>query len=241
MTAFVVTTFDDVANGDVSENDLSLREAIALANARPGGDRITFADTIDYVALTDELPTISDSLRLVGGRNVVLDANADGDFDPATTADEGNRRALDIGGGDIAVTIDGLTITGGSTSSGGGGIRSARNVDLTLVDGRIAANRDHGDAGGGILADGNLTLRRSVVADNISTGEGGGIAVRFGEARIVHSRIEGNEANRGGGIEAHHLTMLHSQVAMNRAVSGGGGIAAYDATLLTASCGMVES
>ena len=44
---------------------------------------------------------------------MVLDANADGDFDPATTAEEGNRRGLDIRGDDIAVTIDGLTITGG--------------------------------------------------------------------------------------------------------------------------------
>ena len=128
MTTFVVTTSADVANGDVSENDLSLREAIELANANPGADRITFADGIDYVALTDKLPTISDGLRLVGGGDVVLDANADGDLDPATTAEDGNRRGLDIRGDGIAVTIDGLTITGGSRSAtdGGGGIRSGR-------------------------------------------------------------------------------------------------------------------
>ena len=140
MTTFVVTTSADVANGDVSENDLSLREAIELANASSGADRITFADGIDYIALTDKLPTISDGLRLVGGGDVVLDANADGDFDPATTAEDGNRRGLDIRGDDIAVTIDGLTITGGSASAGGAGIRSGRRVDLAVVDSRIAGN-----------------------------------------------------------------------------------------------------
>src|SRR5687768_8990040 len=46
MTTFVVTTSVDVANGDVSENDLSLREAIELANTTLGAERITFADGI---------------------------------------------------------------------------------------------------------------------------------------------------------------------------------------------------
>ena len=132
MTTFVVTTSVDVANGDVSENDLSLREAIELANASAGADRITFADEIDYIALTDKLPTISDGLRLVGGGDAVLDANADGDFDPGTTAEDGDRRGLDIKGDDIAGDdrrIDGSPAASISDGSGGG-IRSDAVFDL---------------------------------------------------------------------------------------------------------------
>ena len=83
MATFVVTTSRDVANGDVSEDDLSLREAITLANSRAGADRIVFAEDIDEVKLRDALPRISDDLKLVGGGHVALDANADsrdGDF-----------------------------------------------------------------------------------------------------------------------------------------------------------------
>ena len=150
MTTFVVTTSADVANGDVSENDLSLREAIELANASSGRDRITFGDGIDYVALNEALPTISDGLRLVGGGKVTLDANADGDHDPETFAQGfvNAQRGLDIDGDGISVSIQGLSITGGSVSltggsvspeeqdprNGGGGIRSSAGVELAVID-----------------------------------------------------------------------------------------------------------
>jgi hypothetical protein len=147
MATFVVTTSRDVANGDLSENDLSLREAITLTNARAGADRIMFAEDIDEVKLRDALPRISDDLKLVGGGHATLDANADsrnGDF----------RRALDIGGPsrEISVTLDGLTVTGGHTdytfSKGGGGIRAGAAVNLRIVDCTIEGNQSYGDGGG---------------------------------------------------------------------------------------------
>ena len=209
MTTFVVTTSADVANGDVSENDLSLREAIELANANPGADRITFADGIDYVALTDKLPTISDGLRLVGGGDVVLDANADGDFDAEDTAEERNRRGLDIQGEDIEVTIDGLTITGGSISdgTGGGGIRSGADSHLKIVDSLIVRNWVGGrlplgtGSGGGILAGGDCEILRTRIHENCAGDEGGGIAVG-GDCRIERSRITATWTAISGSMTA---------------------------------------
>jgi hypothetical protein len=238
MTTFVVTTSADVANGDVSPDDLSLREAIELANASSGADRITFADGIDYVALTDELPTISDGLRLVGGGNVVLDANADGDLDPGTTAEEGSRRGLTMEGDGVAVTVDGLTITGGSTESGGGGggIWSGGGVDLKIVGCEIVRNTAGYDYGGGIRAFGNLTLVRSSIEGNIGFA-GGGVFAQ-GTTRVSHSTIKGNESGSGGGIySVGPLSLWHSVIVANQAVhtyggNGGGIWAAGDVSLV---------
>jgi hypothetical protein len=224
MASFIVTVEEAVADGDLSAGDLSIREAIQLANARSGADSITFADDVRYIALGAALPSIIDDLRLVGGGDVVLDANADGDRNPLSTAEDGNRRALDIRGGDIAATIDGLTITGGS-AVGGGGIRAGSGVDLTVSDSRIVRNRDHGDCGGGIEAEDDLTLVRSVVRDNVAVA-GGGLAV-FGDARVLHSTVRSNSSSElassvdglygGGGIyAAGGLVLRDSRVVYNR-------------------------
>jgi len=143
MSVIIVTASKDVDNGDLSKDNISLREAISLANDRPGFDRIEFADHIDTIRLRDALPRINDDLRLVGGGDVVLDANAD----PSSGE---HRRALDIGGHsrEIEVTIKDLTITGGDAGDpvGGGGVRSGQTADLAIVDCTIAGNR--GERGG---------------------------------------------------------------------------------------------
>ena len=124
MTTFVVTTSADVANGDVSENDLSLREAIELANANGGPDRIRFANGIDLITLRDALPSVTESLAIRGRGSVTIDANAQ---------PEQPRRALDFDGAE-RVVIDGLVITGGRVNSeDGGGVR-ARDVDGLEVE-----------------------------------------------------------------------------------------------------------
>jgi hypothetical protein len=239
---FVVTTSRDVANGNLAKDDLSLREAIELANAHTGTDRIAFADGIGKIKLRDALPTITDDLRLVGGSDVVLDANVD---------DSGgeSRRALDIGGRghDISVKIDGMTITGGylgyAASRGGGGIRSGSTVNLTVIDCTIEGNS--GVKGGGIAAEGELTLIRSNVrgnygghgggiwaagdlfvrgsqVDNNDSGGGGGIAV-YGDAAIRGSHIAGNYADgHGAGISvAGDLVLIGSTIVDNRADTSG--------------------
>jgi hypothetical protein len=228
MARFVVTVSEDLDNGNTSAGDLSLREAIGLANSRAGADRITFADDVHRVTLRDALPIVSDDLRLIGGGDVVLDANA---------SVEAPRRALDIRGDGIEASIEGLTITGGRHADGGGGIRSGRDVDLRVVDCEIEGNHAGlGAAGGGIWAAGDLTLLRSRIDGNRAFGgDGGGIAV-FGEAIVRGSTIEGNQGSRGGGIAAFGEAIVRgSTIEGNATGGGGGGIFAADGLTITNS------
>ena len=231
----VVTVSRDTANSNLSEDNISLREAIQIANRSPGRDQIEFADDIGTIRLRDGLPTIAGDLRLVGGGDVVLDANSQGDV---------NRRCLDIEGQGLDVVIDGLTVTGGwYDGEGGGGIRSGRSVDLTVIDCDISGNgTGYSYAGAGIQARGDLTMLRCRVTDNEAGGPGGGVAV-FGTGVIRHSLIEGNYTYFGGGgvYAAGGLTVAHSEILGNRAstpdtysnFTAGGGIQAKgDLTLL---------
>jgi CSLREA domain-containing protein len=62
MANFVVDTLADAIDGNTSAGDLSLREAIALANANPGADTITFAGAIggQTIVLNNQLSITTD-------------------------------------------------------------------------------------------------------------------------------------------------------------------------------------
>ncbi|HEU5269996.1 MAG TPA: right-handed parallel beta-helix repeat-containing protein [Jatrophihabitans sp.] len=91
----------------------------------------------------------------------------------------------------------------------GGGVFAVRASNPTLHHNVIMAN--HASGGGGIYleddpanraahAGGLITL--NTIANNASSGEGGGIMLRTGEvAQITRNRITGNRSPYGGGIE----------------------------------------
>lgn len=104
------------------------------------------------------------------------------------------------------VTIEAVTIAGGGGSATGLGARG----------------------GGGILNEGGLTLRDSIVRGNAALGGfGGGI---FSESSklltISNSEVSGNEAADGGGIflRGSDVTIEDTVIAGNRGTRNGGGI-----------------
>jgi CSLREA domain-containing protein len=69
MANFTVTRFDDVT--DANDGQLTLREAIDLANAQPDADRITFAGgTPVTIQLTQGQLAIGQDLVIDGGRHM---------------------------------------------------------------------------------------------------------------------------------------------------------------------------
>ncbi len=233
---FLVSNANDAGSG-------SLRQAILAANAAAGPDSIafdaTFFATPRTIALSQangQLP-ISDDLDVVGpgASRLTVTGNT---FTRVFTIGNSASTA-------IAVSLAGLTVTGGNGSNGGpapsfdngGGIR-VENEFLTLTDVVVTANTTANQfiAGGGIhvLPGGRLDLLACTVSGN-TAGIGGGISFEGTGLTVQNSTISGNVATTnsssgGGGIyfdggaQGIGFTLRNSTVAGNTSASNGGGI-----------------
>jgi uncharacterized repeat protein (TIGR01451 family)/CSLREA domain-containing protein len=159
----------------------TLRDAIASASA---GDEILVPKGT-YALATNQLQ-ISKNVTIVGaGANLVTIK--------APRAD----RVFEIDAG-VALTMVGVTVTGGA------------------IDGN----------GGGFLVFGTLNLYDSHVTNNLGLSLGGGI-YSVGTVLVVNTTISGNNSSGGGGIfndTAGKLTVEDSTIARNSTKGQGGGI-----------------
>lgn len=157
MAVFTVTTLDDTVAAD---GELSLREAVTLANAASDFDTINFA-----AGLRGTVNLTAGRLILTQGVSITGDTN----FDPATpdiTIDgSGNDPYDGYTAGVFSVTnnayarFGSLVITGGQAkSNGGGGIHTDAGTNVTVVYSVIAGNSASTSVGGGIWARGNLSI-----------------------------------------------------------------------------------
>ncbi|EMI16807.1 hypothetical protein RMSM_06269, partial [Rhodopirellula maiorica SM1] len=218
--SIVVDTNSDTVDGDYSTNNLSLREAIDLANHRSGVDTITFDASLHggTITLAIEQLAIADDLTLtgLGASTLAIDANnAFRVFDLPESKD---------------VTIDGLTLTNGRTMAAGfrgGAIRSTGNFQLrnSVVSG--SSTTGAAAEGGGISQfEGSLTVANSTITGNATAASnvsGGGIAATNANVIISRSTIHANTTTdaAAAGIYAlgSELTMTDSTVSNN--VAGG--------------------
>ncbi len=223
LATFAVTNLDDAGAG-------SLREAIAMASTAPGADTIEFASGVGeafenggVIRLSSQLD-ISDANELTidgstAGGEVIITGDAGNDdakvgateitdaVNNSMTSD--NVRVFDITSGTI--NLNNLTITGGATTSDGGGVLV--NLGATL------------------------NLLASIVSGNVArgTGDGGGIA-NYGTTAITGSTVSGNTGNYGGGIinsTNDMLTITDTTIAGNAATNDGGGVANFGTAVLT--------
>ncbi len=213
----VVTTLDDESdlNPLSNLNDVSLREAIGLANGNVGtSDTITFAPTlVGSIHLSPWLGQlqITDSVTITGN----------GALDTIIDAKQQGFRVIDVIGDATDVTISGVTITGGKTTGNGGGINFLSSGHLTLSNSTLSGNQAS-LSGGGIYNIGRATITNSTLSGNQAS-SGGGI-VNGGSATITNSTLSGNQASSlGGGIgNSGTATISNSTLSGNQAVDGGG-------------------
>ncbi|MBR4750389.1 MAG: right-handed parallel beta-helix repeat-containing protein [Thermoguttaceae bacterium] len=233
-----VTTLEDVSADD---GNISLREAIA--NAR-SGDTITFAMS-GTITLSGKQLTISkditiDAMSVWDSQNnapgIIIDAHA-------------KSRAFYIYNGNgydnntgkpikMFVHINGVKVVNGLVDEQGAGFYASR-TSLTLdhcVVSENSATHPYSSRGGGISAEGDpdcgvLTIKNSIVSNNFSQREGGGVFVRSSNVlKIENSKIVGNSATYGGGIEAGSgcVTSIEgSVIAANSATYYGGGVLTF--------------
>jgi CSLREA domain-containing protein len=207
---------DTTADGDDGEcdSDCTLREAIALADpaqgqwvsVRPGVYRLTLGPLVlqnDIVFGVSFAGNFSS-----GARSTVIDAR-------------GSGRVVEVPAGSSA-TLAGLTITGGSASTGGGAfVASGGQLSLydTIVKNNVASGR-----GGGVANQGSLSIFGSTLSGNRAAA-GGAIAAEPGTSTFVFiSTLSGNAASTAGGglISGSSTQIQRTTIASNTAPAGGG-------------------
>ena len=146
----------DEDNGNVSAGDISLREAVRLANLNTQPTVIRFDDSMvdqTIVLSNGELP-VSNSITMIGlgAERLTIDANHSSRI---FSIDDGLAAAANI-------LITGMTLTGGSTSGDGGAIDSQENLHLR----DIIVTDSSANEGGGVFASQVLTLTRTNVHGN---------------------------------------------------------------------------
>ena len=228
--SLLITTLDDELDNDPANTpgDLSLREAIALANQDADFTLIQVTPGLNgTIALDAVLGSLQVTEPLgvygLGAENTVIDA-------------QGNSRVFNIIGSELDAVIDGLTVSGGSTQSvseGGAGIRfnsvgkltlngtkvidnttfgtgaSGAGVqmllgELSIVDSWINSNLTAGESagGGGIWSQGDVQIRSSTISGNSTEGTdapGGGMQLESGSLRLINTTVSGNDTLEGDG------------------------------------------
>jgi predicted outer membrane repeat protein len=238
-TTYVVTNTNSAGAG-------SLRRAILDANANPGADTIAFSLTgcPCVISLTTGLPTITDTLSIVGPGTDQLAVDGDD-----------STRVFDIDA--TPVTISDMTIQHGNTSGQGAGIQSTGPLTLTNVDVRANTSVNDGGgvyvdntvvitgglfrnnqctglgcSGGGLYVLKTLTLSDTNFISSVSNGSGGG-AFAYGITKVNGGRFENNRSDSGAGgglFTGSRLTLKDTEFISNSAALDGGGARAFLAT-----------
>jgi CSLREA domain-containing protein len=249
--AFVVNTVSDEL--DFSNEQLSLREALTLADGSVGHDYIRFDPDVfsapEVIDLRHGELRFEDSVTIDGPGKDQLIVGTGEQF-----------RIFNIESNDSEVTIRGMLITGGETGGdneeldgvletthSGGGIRFVGSGSLTLDGVKLQNSRTKGVAalGGGIFASGpQVTLIDTTLTFNYTEGDqsrGGGLYVsNSDQVSIIDSTISDNWTEGvgagGGAISASQATVMieGSRVFSNEtegADSAGGAIESRDGDL----------
>lgn len=185
---FTVTNANDDGPG-------SLRQALIDANLTTTADTIVFASSLSgqTITLSSGRMNIDESVSIIGPGPQSLTINANG-YDQIFDIYSDSKT--------LNVTISGLTLTGASTTLGGGAIS---NWDENLTVDNVVLTANNAAYGAAIYhegPDGELTIKNSVITDNIADIGGGGIAVNIAADLLIQdSVITGNEADsEGGGV-----------------------------------------
>ncbi len=240
--SFTVTKTDDTNDGACAAADCSLREAIVEANATADADVVTLPAG-NYLLTR---PGVGDDLGATGDLDVGASLTIAGAGARATAIDAaGLDRVFDLRLDTAAVTISGVTITGGGGVAQGAGVFN--NATTTLRDVTVRGNTaklagPSGQAQGGGIYDANrLTLENVTLssndavrdATNLASGQGGGIYAKGQLTTLSNVTVSDNLATgagaQGGGLYlAGPIKLTNATIAANRADASAGGVYAFD-------------
>ncbi len=187
----VVSTDTDVSDGNFTAANLSLREAVEIANERPGGDTITFDASLNNgtITLSSELGLTENTTVTGPGADLLTISGGD------------TNRIFNLASPDFAFyEIHDVTLADGFTTQGGGAIR-INDADDVLVLERVVV-RDSDANGGGALwtRSSAIGIRESAFINNHANFSGSAIlADGNNDIWILNSTFSGNRSDSGSG------------------------------------------
>jgi hypothetical protein len=230
-----VTTLNDEDDGNRTAGDLSLREALLIANTQVRDiNTIVFEEGLfgsgnQFITLNGSaLPTpnpLNQSLKIQGpgARFLTISGN-----------DQSRIFGFPAGSTPINFTLEDMTLASGNAQGGNGGAIQAYSVTINLT--RVELKSNKAEFGGAIVTVGGVVrIDGSSFINNTGSDDGGGLAGYDSDIRIVNSTFSGNNAGRnGGGIfsTGGSTRIYHSTIIKNTAnadedlndVDRGGGI-----------------
>jgi hypothetical protein len=250
-----VTTTADTPAANAPGNPIALREAFAIANTNgTAGDTIVLQAFQTYVLASCDT---TDRLEHSAAEDLTVDGNA------AAITTVCSEQVLVKSSSTGTLTIDGLTVRGGSSGAVGAGVQGVGDVvinqstirdntagggvfafgDLTVTDSTIVDNTSFGDGGG--LAGDTVTVDGSTIARNLAFDAGGGVYASVGAVSVTNSTIVGNTAEdgAGGGVRSDSVASIESStIVANRAGDGANvfaedGAITYDSSIIGLGAG----
>ena len=202
----------DVTNVNDS-GDGSLRQAILNADAFGGSNTIP-VNTSGTITLGSDLPSITGTLIINGPGADLLTVDGANSYRPFTVDSSAD------------LTLDGLTIANGKSTTSGGGISNSGT--LTLTNTTLSGNS--APYGGGIAElSGTVTVSSSTFTGNSATnynGGGGIYAQGLTDLTVTNSTFYGNSASAsGGGLRNSGTTTVTNSTFSDNSASAGGGVA----------------
>lgn len=205
---------------------LSLREAISLANARPGTDTIFLP--AGFMRIT--VPGTGENGNVTGDFDITDDVVIAGKSRTASVISaNGLDRVFDVLGG-VDVIFKNLAIRDGNAPGDGGGVQMAfDNSTLVFSSVTLLSNRAAQNGGGlALTKNASATILNSVINLNVAGTLGGGIFARDPavDLNIQKTAIAANTAAFGAGVHfnARFFTLGRSTVDHNTATADGGGV-----------------
>ena len=221
----IVSSATDEQDGTHTFGNLSLREALDLADATSGDDMIVFRQELSGQTITLD--------SALGQLSVDSDINLVGlGADQLTVSGNNAVRVFSVASG-VTASISDMSITNGNSANEGGGIYSVG--DLTLDS--VSVQNNSASTGAGIYqTGGSLTIEHSSIDSNTASFAGGGIVVSgVDDVDITSSTLSRNQATYVGGIWSDNagIDLVNTTISTNTASSGFGGGAYFYATSST--------
>jgi len=220
---FVVDSLLDEKDDDISEGNLSLREAIAFIM-----DEGTIEFDPDLFAGGQQTITLQEPAgELVINKSMTIRGPG---ADLLVISGDGLTRVFAVNSG--TVTIEHLTVAAGHVVDGhGAGVYVGADAAMTLRNCQVSDNDaadeniEYDDFGGGIYNAGTLEVVSCTISGNTADAYGGGI-YNTGFMAVTNSTVSGNTATGmdGGGILVAQggAAIANCTITNNTAVGGGG-------------------